>query len=187
MIETKYLTMEELNLGLELIKQSPKHEGILHMIVRRPEIDIREVIETAQLDVINGLVGDNWKVRGSSRTSDGSSHPDMQLNIMNSRVISLIAQERWQLAGDQLFIDLDLSEENMPPGTQLALGSALIEITNQPHNGCAKFSSRFGKDALKWVNSPEGKKLHLRGLNAKVIKSGTVHVGALVSKLKASI
>ncbi|MCX6048050.1 MAG: MOSC domain-containing protein, partial [Chloroflexi bacterium] len=120
-----------------------------------------------------------------SRTTDGSSHPDMQLNIMNSRVIALVAQDkdRWALAGDQLFIDLDLSEDNLPPGTQLALGSAVIEVTNQPHTGCAKFVARFGLDAMKFVNSAEQKQLHLRGINAKVVQPGTIRVGDRAKKL----
>lgn len=185
MQEVKHLTMAELEAGLSIILQSPKNEGILEMIVRRPEVDKREILEIGQLDLNEGLIGDTWKIRRSSRTPDGSPHPDMQLNIMNSRVIQLIAQnkDRWQLAGDQLFIDMDLSAENMPSGTQLALGSALIEITSQPHTGCAKFTSRFGQDALKWVNSATGKQLHLRGINAKVIQPGIMQVGSLVKKL----
>lgn len=184
MEDIKHLTTAELNQGLEHIKSSPKNEGTLELIVRRPEIDTREVLEIGELDIKEGLVGDNWKTRGSSRTPDKSSHPDMQLNIMNARAISLIAQskERWKLAGDQLFIDMDLSEENLPIGTKLVLGTAIIEVTNQPHNGCNKFSDRFGSEALKWVNSPTGKQLHLRGVNAKVLQSGTIKVGDSVKK-----
>jgi len=154
------------------------------MIVRRPEVGQREVVPEAELDITQGLVGDSWRTRSSSRTSDGSPHPDMQLNIMNSRVIALLAGDRarWQLAGDQLFIDMDLSDANLPPGTRLTLGSAEIEITAEPHTGCQKFVQRFGPDAVKFVNSPEGKKLHLRGVNAKVVRSGVVRVGDSVLK-----
>ena len=132
-----------------------------------------------------GLVGDSWRTRGSSRTPDGSAHPNMQLNIMNARVIALVAQDkdRWQLAGDQLFIDLDLSAENLPAGTQLSLGAAVIEVSPQPHTGCQKFVARFGLDAVKFVNSAVGKELHLRGINAKVIQSGTIRVGDVVRKI----
>jgi hypothetical protein len=124
-------------------------------------------------------------VRGSKSTADGSAHPEMQLNIMNSRVIALLAQERdrWQLAGDQLFIDMDLSDKNLPAGTRLALGTAIIEITAKPHTGCKKFAARFGQDAIKFVNSPLGKELHLRGVNARVIQSGTIQVGDAVKKI----
>jgi MOSC domain-containing protein YiiM len=155
------------------------------MIVRRPRTDEREVLEEGELDLIQGLVGDNWRTRGSSGTADGSAHPDMQLNVMNSRVIALLAQkkERWPLAGDQLFIDLDLSAENLPPGTRLAVGSSVIEVTAQPHTGCQKFVARFGLDAMKFVNSPARKHLHLRGINAKVIQPGTVRVGDIVKKI----
>jgi MOSC domain-containing protein YiiM len=109
----------------------------------------------------------------------------MQLNIMNSRVIALLAQDkdRWPLAGDQLFIDMDLSAENLPPGTRLALGSAMIEVTDQPHTGCKKFMERFGLDAMKFVNSPVGKQLHLRGINAKVVQPGLIQVGDVVKKI----
>lgn len=156
------------------------------MIVIRPNFDEREILQTGELDTELGLVGDNWKTRGSSRTNDGFGHPEMQLNIMNARAISLIAQmkDRWQLAGDQLFIDLDLSGENLPAGSQLKIGSALIEITPIPHNGCKKFTERFGVDAVKFVNSEIGKRLHLRGLNARIVKAGTIKTGDIVKKLK---
>jgi hypothetical protein len=180
-----HLTMEELEAGLDTIRQAPADHGRLELIVRRPQVDEREILQEATLDLADGLVGDTWKSRGSSRTPDGSSHPDMQLNIMNARVIALVAQdkERWQLAGDQLYIDMDLSAENLPPGTRLALGTAIIEVTDQPHNGCKKFVARFGLDAMKFVNSEVGKQLHLRGINAKVVQAGTIRVGDSAKKL----
>jgi hypothetical protein len=185
MTEATHLTTAELEAGLDTIRQSPKDEGVIALIVRRPQIDAREVLEEGELDLIEGLVGDSWRVRGSSRTPDGSAHPDMQLNIMNSRVIALVAREknRWPLAGDQLFIDLDVSQENLPPGTRLVLGSAVIEITDQPHTGCKKFAARFGLDALKLVNSPLGRQLQLRGVNARVAQPGVIRIGDRVKKL----
>jgi hypothetical protein len=181
----RHLTREELEAGLGEVRRSPKDEGVLELIVRRPAIGTREILDEGELHPDEGLVGDNWKTRGSSRTPDGSSHPDMQLNIMNSRAIALMAQarDRWPLAGDQLFIDMDLSKENLPAGTQLALGTAVIEVTNQPHTGCKKFIERFGLEAMSFVNSPEGKELHLRGINAKVIKPGRIRVGSVIKKL----
>lgn len=181
----KHLSLAELEAGLEYIRQSPRETGELALIVRRPQTDEREILEQAELDVSDGLVGDNWKARGSSRTADGSAHPDMQLTLMNSRSISLIAQEpeRWPLAGDQLFVDLDLSASNVPPGTRLALGSAVIEVTSQPHTGCQKFAERFGPDALKFINSPLGRQLQLRGINARVVQSGVIRVGDVVRKM----
>ena len=185
MTDAKHLTTAELEAGLDAIRQSPKDEGVIALIVRRPQVDAREVLEEGELDLVEGLVGDSWKVRASTRTPDGSPHPDMQLNVMNARVIALVAQEkdRWPLAGDQLFIDMDVSQENLPPGTRLALGSAVIEVTDQPHTGCKKFAARFGLDALKLVNSPVGRQLQLRGLNAKVAQPGVIRVGDLVKKL----
>jgi hypothetical protein len=181
----KHLTIKELEAGLDEIRRSPKDEGILLLIVRRPKINEREVLETGELDTIVGLVGDTWNIRGSSRTADNSPHPDMQLNIMNSRAAALVAQDenRWQLAGDQLYIDIDLSDENLPAGTQISIGSAIIEVTAQPHTGCKKFVKRFGLEAMKFVNSPVGKQFHLRGINAKVVKSGTIQQGDVVKKV----
>ena len=176
--------MSELEAGLDWIRQSPKDFGALKLIVRRPEILLREVLEVGELDLLEGLVGDNWKVKGSSRTEDGTSHPDMQLNIMNARAIDWIAQsrDRWPPAGDQLYIDLDLSGENLPAGTKLALGDAIIEVTSQPHTGCKKFVERFGLDAMKFVNSEIGRSLNLRGINARVLKPGSIRVGDFATK-----
>jgi len=180
----RHLTMEELEAGLDMIRQSPKDEGVLDLIVRRVAINQREILEEGELHLAEGLVGDNWRSRSSSSTPDGSPHPDMQLNIMNSRVIALVAQDkdRWQLAGDQLFLNIDLSADNLPAGTQLALGSAVVEVTPQPHNGCQKFVERFGLDAMKFVNSSVGKQLHLRGVNAKVVQPGMIRVGNVARK-----
>lgn len=182
----KHLTTAELEAGLDAVRRSPKDEGVLEMIVRRPKADEREVLDEGELDRAEGLVGDSWSVRGSSRTADGSAHPDMQLNVMNSRVIDLVAggREHWPLAGDQLYLDLDLSEENLPAGTRLSLGGAVIEVTAQPHTGCKKFVARFGADAMKFVNSAEGRRLRLRGLNAKVVAGGVIRVGQVVKKIR---
>jgi len=183
----KHLTQEELTAGLDNILNSPGDKGVLNLIVRRPETEKREVLNEGRLDPAFGLHGDNWLSRGSRATPDGSAHPEMQLNIMNSRVIALVAQDpqRWALAGDQLFIDLDLSPENLPPGTQLSIGSAIIEVTSPPHTGCKKFVARFGLDAMLFVNSGVGKKLNLRGINAKVVQAGIIHTNDIAEKIKA--
>ena len=177
--------MTELEAGLEFIRQSPKDQGLLRMIVRRPQDDDRESIEQGELSLSDGLVGDNWKVRGSKHMPDGSANPDTQITIMNARIIALIAQtkDRWSLAGDQLYVDLDLGVENLPPGTRLTIGSAVLEVSAVPHTGCSKFLARFGRDAMKFVNSAEGKQLHLRGINTRVVQAGTIHVGDIVRKL----
>lgn len=179
MIIEKHLGQEKLEAELENILLSPKDNGVVQMIVRRPDINEREILTRGKLDVTEGLVGDNWSIRGSRRTDDGSAHPDMQLNIMNSRVVELVAgtRDRWPLAGDQIYLDLDLSKENLPAGTQLSLGDAIIEVTVPPHTGCKKFVARFGLDAMVFVNSSRGKQLCLRGINAKVVRSGFFSVG----------
>jgi MOSC domain-containing protein YiiM len=178
-------TLETLKGILPHIQQSPKNDGTLALIVRRPQINAREVLAEGELTTTEGLVGDTWNQRGSSRTADGSPHPDMQINVMNARVVEAVAGniKRWPLAGDQLYVDLDLSQANLPPGTRLSIGSAVIEISPQPHTGCAKFVARFGVDAMKFVNSPEGRALGLRGVNAKVITPGRVRTGDTVRKI----
>jgi len=180
-----HLTTSELEAGLTDIVRSPRNNGVLEMIVRRPQVGEREILEEGQLDLVDGLVGDSWKNRSSRRTADGTPHPDMQLNLMNSRVVALVSQDRsrWHLAGDQLFVDFDLSEANVPAGTKLAIGAAVIEVTAQPHTGCGKFVERFGVDAMKFVNAPERQDLHLRGINARVVRPGAVRVGDTISKL----
>jgi hypothetical protein len=170
--------------GLDEIRNSPKDAGRVELICRRPETEQREVLDEAVLDAGQGLLGDNWSTRGSSSTEDGSSNPLMQLTLMNARSAVLIAgePERRQLAGDQFFVDFDLSVVNIPPGTRLKLGEATIEITEIPHRGCGKFSSRFGVDALKFVNSGVGRELNLRGVNARIVEGGVVRVGDPIVK-----
>ncbi len=179
----KLLTNAEIEAGMPHVLGSPKNGGTLEMIVRRPEVDAREVIDTGELDIEKGLIGDNWLTRGSSRTDNGLGHPEMQLNMMNIRFAELIAgdRERVPLAGDQFFVDLDLSRENLPIGTRLSIGTAIIELTAIPHLGCKKFVARFGPDAMKFANSDFGRSHNLRGVNAKVIKAGVVARGDLIS------
>ena len=164
---------------------APRDAGPLAMIVRRPRVDAREVLLEGVLDPRYGLVGDGWSGRRSSRTPDRSPHPDMQLTLMGARVIACVAgaRERWPLAGDQLYVDLDLSEGNLPAGTRLRLGEALLEITAQPHTGCRKFVDRFGADALTLVNDRERRPLRLRGVYARVLEGGRVRVGEVVEKV----
>lgn len=178
-------TTEQLEAALEHIAASPVDGGTLELIVQRPAEDVRVVVVEGELHPDEGLVGDNWSARRSSRTDHGGPHPDMQLNLMNSRVCELVAgsPERMPLAGDQLIVDLDLSEVNMPAWTRLRIGSAVIEITDQPHNGCAKFTKRFGLDAHRFVNSELGKELHLRGVNARVVTPGTIRSGDTIMKI----
>ncbi len=185
MLESKHLTLSELEQGLNEICQSLQDEGVLKMIVRRPALGEHEILQEVELNLEEGIAGDNWKTRGSSSTPDGSAHPDKQVTLMNARVIALVAREqaRWQLAGDQLLVDLDLSADNLPAGTMLEIGSAVIQVTAQPHTGCQKFVERFGVDALKFVSTVVGKQMRLRGMNAKVVQAGVIRVGDVVRKI----
>lgn len=174
----------ELDVGLPHVLASPADRGTVELVLRRPATDEREVLEVARLEVGVGVVGDNYLERGSSSTPDGAAHPEAQLNIMNSRAVDLVAagdRERWPLAGDQFFVDLDLTTENLPVGTRLQIGSAVIEVAAKPHNGCAKFRDRFGVDAARWVN--QSREQRRRGLCATVVEAGEVRPGDAVTKL----
>jgi hypothetical protein len=178
-------TREELEAGVDDVRGSPADHGILELIVRRPTVDERELLDEGELDLDEGLVGDSWNQRPSKLTDDGGPHPDMQLNLINSRLLALICPDpkRRDLAGDQLVVDLDLAAVNLPAWTRLAIGSAMIEVTDQPHTGCAKFSQRYGVEALRLVNSEVGGELNLRGINARVVQSGAIRKGDRITKI----
>lgn len=178
------LSYAEMEAGLDEIRRSPRDAGRIEMIVRRPETGDRQMIQQGLIDIAQGLVGDNWLARGNPRRDDGTADPDAQLTLMNSRAIALLAQqpERWPLAGDQFYVDLDLSIDNLPPGARLLIGQSVVEITALPHTGCKQFAARFGKDAVKFVNSPAGKQLRLRGVNARVVSGGAVKQGDFCRK-----
>lgn len=171
------------DVALEHVRAAPKDSGTIVLIARRPRVGEREVIERAELSTEHGLVGDSWPKRPSRKT--GVPNPEQQVTIMSSRAIAAIVPERagWVGAGDQLYVDFDLSAENTPPGTRLQIGTATVEVSPHPHLGCAKFTKRFGSAATKWVNSDEGKRLNLRGVNAQVVVAGDVRTGDVIRKL----
>ena len=177
--------MTRLEQSLDDIRNAPADAGTVELIVARPAVGERVILSQARLDLDAGLEGDTWRARGSSRTEDGSANPDAQLTLMNARVAAAIAgdPERWPLAGDQLYVDLDISLANLPPGSRVQLGSAVIEFSEAPHTGCAKFIARYGVDAQKFVNSPIGRELRLRGANCRVVVAGTVTQGDVIRKL----
>lgn len=167
------------------VRAAPRASGRLELIVRRPAVDEREVLTTAVLDPVVGLVGDGWFERGSSRTPDGGPNPQSQVTLISTRVLRAIEPDeaRWPLAGDQLFVDFDLGQEALPAGSRIAVGSAVLVVSEQPHTGCAKFSARFGSDALRWINSPGGRELRMRGMNARVSVGGTIRTGDAVRRV----
>jgi len=175
--------LEQLRDSLDQIRAAPSADGRIELIVRRPAVEVRQVITRGELCTTNGLIGDNWNTKPTSAT--GMPNPKAQLTLMNARAAAAIAGERdrWPLAGDQLYVDFDLSKANVAPGIRLAVGDAEIEVTDEPHLGCGKFVRRFGVDAQKFVNSPEGRALNCRGLNARVITPGTIQTGDTIRKL----
>jgi len=172
-----HLDFSTLEAGLDEIRESPLDDGKVELIVRRPREDEREILTEAYLYPEGGLVGDDWLRR--------NPNPLAQITVMNVRAVALLAQarERWPLAGDQLYVDLDISLANLPAGTRLAIGEAVLEISEKPHTGCAKFQARFGRDAMLFVNSPVGRQLCLRGVNARVVRPGVIRVGDVARKV----
>jgi MOSC domain-containing protein YiiM len=177
--------LSRLEQSLDHIREAPADGGTVELIAIRPAVDEREILTEARLDLEEGLIGDSWRARGSSSTPDGSANPVAQVTLMNARAAAAIAGERdqWALAGDQIYVDLDLSLLNLPAGSRIQLGSAVLEFSEAPHTGCAKFSARFGNDALRFVNSPLGRELRLRGANCRVVVGGTVRPGDTITKL----
>ena len=184
MTEARHLSTEELDAGLELIRQSPAEGGALQIIATRPAIGERQLSQEGELDLEQGLVGDNWGTRGEQSDPPREPKLDAQVTVMNVRAAEHIAgsRERAPLAGDQLYVDLDIGRDNLPIGSRLAIGSAVLEVTAEPHPGCKKFVERFGLDAMNWVNSPVGKNMCLRGINTKVVQAGTIHVNDKITK-----
>jgi len=178
-----YVTPEALQAGLDHIRHAPRDLGEVAAIVRRPAVDERELLTEAHLDLAKGVVGDDWLTRGSKSTPDGSAAVEKQITVMNVRVAELVAggRERMPLAGDQLYVDFDLSIDNLPPGRVVRVGAVTLEVSETPHLGCAKFMARFGADAMRFVNSAEGRQLRLRGANMRVLTPGVVRVGDVVT------
>ena len=166
---------------LEDVRAAPADEGIVELIVRRPADNERELLDEARIDEDLGLIGDRWATRDVARTP---AYLSAQLTLISTRVLAAIEpdQARWPLAGDQLYVDFDLSEANLPAKSRLAVGTAILEVSGTPHTGCAKFSARFGSDALRWINSPIGRAHRMRGMNARVVRGGVIHRGDRIRK-----
>jgi hypothetical protein len=179
MTSPRHLTKDELQAGLTRVEAAPADLGKLEMIARRPATDERELLDAGELSVELGLVGDNW--------ISGRANPECQLTLMNARAADLVAagdRARWALAGDQLYVDLDIGSANLPTGARLAIGAdAVVEVTAEPHTGCEKFISRFGVEAMKFVNGPTGRPRCLRGINTKVVRGGSIRVGDTLRKV----
>jgi len=167
----RHSSYAELEAALLEIEQSPRERGTLSLIVRRPSTNERETLDAATLDVEEGLVGDRWAVGKRRRVN--------QLTLINTRLVAALThdRERWSLAGDQLYVDFDLSAEHVPPGTRIRVGAAVIEVSPEPHTGCRKFAERYGLEAQRFISSERGLALSLRGINAWVVKGAEVRVG----------
>lgn len=171
------LTFEDLEAAWSETEQSPQNLGAVEMIVRRPKPEEREELESATFTAEAGLAGDDWLRR--------SANPDAQITMMNSRLIHLLAgdKSRWALSGDQLFVDFDISEDNLPVGARLQIGEVVMEVSPLPHTGCTKFARRFGGAARKWIMTDEGQQARRRGVYTKVIVDGEIRVGDRIQKL----
>ena len=183
--EARHRSTVELEAALPQLREAPAGAGTIRLIVRRPAENAREVLDEARINDAGVSEGDTWHQRGTSLSADGGPHPNKQITIMNSRAAEAVIGpiERWPLAGDQIYADLDIGHEALPAGTQLSVGDAVVEVAVEPHTGCAKFAARFGREALRFVNTGEGSKLRLRGVNCRVIQPGRVRVGDSVTRL----
>lgn len=181
----RHRSTAELEAALGHIREAPADSGTIELIVRRPAEDAREVLDMAQINEAEGIAGDTWNQRGSPTSPDGGPHPDAQLTIMSARAAAAVIGpiERWPLAGDQIYADLDISHETLVAGTRLSIGDAVAEVTAKPHRGCAKFAARFGRDALRFVNTGDGQALRMRGVNCRIIQPGTVRTGDSITRL----
>ena len=180
----EHLSRRRLESGLGKIRGSPADRGRVILVVRRPAVGVRELADEAMLDTVTGLAGDNWLTRGSSSRTGGPADPERQVTVMNARAAELVAggTDRMPLAGDQIYVDLDLSVGNLPAGSLLAVGQAVLQVSDAPHLGCAKFAGRFGAEAMRFVNSRLGRQLRLRGMNAQVVQPGLVRPGNAVTR-----
>lgn len=183
-METTQPPVRDLDVHLETIRSAPRDEARLELIVLRPAVDERTSVDDAVLDPVEGIVGDGWRARGNRHMPDGAADPDDQVTIMSTRVLAAIEPDRsrWPLAGDQLYVDLDLSADGLPAGTRLAVGEAILVVNAKPHTGCAKFAERFGSDVRAWINGPVGRELRMRGINARIERGGRVRVGDAVRR-----
>ena len=184
----EHLSRQRLEAGLGQIRDSPRDDGQIVLLVRRPAVGVREMPGEVMLDAVAGLAGDNWLARGSRGTPDGSADPQRQVTVMNARVAELVAggTDRMPLAGDQLYIDLDLSVDSLPAGSFLAVGQAVLQVSEAPHLGCAKFVERFGAEAMRFVNSRVGRNLRLRGMNTRVVHPGIVRPGDIATRSRVA-
>jgi hypothetical protein len=177
---TVHVEAEQLEAGLAHVLDSPSELGTVELVVRRPAEGEREILDEGTLDVERGLLGDRWEPH-----ADGDEGLSNQITLMNARLVDLVAgdRERWALAGDQLYVDLDLRVENLPPGARLRVGSATLEVTDVPHTGCAKFTARFGSAATRFINAKPNRELRLRGMNTRIVDPGVVRPGDVIRKL----
>jgi MOSC domain-containing protein YiiM len=180
-----HLSALELEPGLADVLESPADNGRLESIFVRPAPNERRALTAAQLSPDRGIDGDRWVHDGSHASKGGAPNPRSQVSLMNSRYLRTIAGEEdaMCLAGDNLVVDFDLSEANLPAGSQLAIGDVvIIEITDLSHTGCGKFQNRYGKEVREFTNNERGKSLHLRGRYARIVTGGAINVGDAVRK-----
>lgn len=171
---TRHLSTAELEAAFRALPPAPKEAGRLTHIVRRPTKEAREVLQHARLSLADGLPGDGWSQKPAP-------DPAAQLTVMQIGVAEMLANgQSLALFGDNLFVDLDLAVENLPIGSRLRVGGAVVEVTPLPHDGCHKFNARFGTDALRFVNAKPTRHRNLRGIYWRILEAGDIEIGSAV-------
>jgi hypothetical protein len=174
---TKHRSLVEIIAGFEALPPPPKDRGRLSLIVRRYPDGHREILSSTRLTPEEGVPGDGWNRRPPRKI-------DAQLAVIRIDIAELLAGEQSvTLVGDQLFVDLNISSENLPTGTRLRVGNAEVEMTPEPHNGCLKFKDRFGQEALDFVNAKATRDQNRRGVYWKVVKAGEITDGCPIEVL----
>jgi hypothetical protein len=179
------ITAAELEAALPSVLAAPGGAGLVRLLCTRPQPNARAFPEVLTLSRGKGATGDYHPARPWLRLPDGSPDPRIEVSIMPWRVLDLVWRERDRVAhpGDNIAVDMTLAEADLPAGTRLAAGTAILRVSDVPNDGCAKWKVRYGKAAHDWITTPDHLRLRLRGLYAAIEQDGEVRIGDTLRRL----